>query len=121
MVNQSNTGLRRLFKATRYSWAGLKAAWRNEAAFRQESSLCLCLLPIALWLGNNGVERALLIGSLLLVLIVELLNSGIEAVVDRIGLERHELSRLAKDTGSAAVFVTLLNAVLVWLVILFAR
>ena len=121
MVNQSNTGLRRLFKATCYSWAGLKAAWRNEAAFRQESGLCLCLLPIALWLGNNGVERALLIGSLLLVLIVELLNSGIEAVVDRIGLERHELSRLAKDTGSAAVFVALLNAVLVWLVILFAR
>ena len=121
MTNQSNTSWRRLFNATRYSWAGLKAVWHNEEAFRQESWLCLCLFPVALWLGNNGVEQALLIGSLLLVVIVELLNSGIEAVVDRIGPERHELSRFAKDTGSAAVFMTLLNAVLVWLLVLFAR
>jgi diacylglycerol kinase (ATP) len=121
MSNPSHRGLRRLFNATRYSWAGLQAVWCNEAAFRQEGLLCLCLIPVALWLGNSGVERALLIGSLLLIIIVELLNSGIEAVVDRIGPERHELSRLAKDTGSAAVFMALLNAALVWLLVLFTR
>jgi diacylglycerol kinase (ATP) len=114
-------GLRRLWNATRYSWAGLRATWRNEEAFRQESLLCLCLLPVALWLGKTGLERALLISSLLLIMIVELLNSGIEAVVDRIGSERHRLSGLAKDVGSAAVFMSLLNAALVWLLVLFAR
>ena len=93
MANQRYTGLRRLLHATSYSWAGLKAAWSNEEAFRQEGLLCLLLIPLALWLGDNGVERAILIGSLLLVVIVELLNSGIEAIVDRIGPERHQLSR----------------------------
>jgi len=112
-------GLRRIFNATRYSWAGLRAAWRNEAAFRQESLLGLLLTPLALWLGDNSVERALLLGSLLLVIIVELLNTGIEAVVDRIGPERHELSKRAKDAGSAAVFMTLLLVGLVWSFILF--
>lgn len=118
MANQVHSGWRRLFNATGYSWAGLKAAWHNEQAFRQESLLCLILTPIALWLGENAVERVLLIGSLLLVVIVELLNSGIEAVVDRIGRERHELSGRAKDIGSAAVFLALLNATMVWIILL---
>jgi diacylglycerol kinase (ATP) len=118
MAYAQHQGWRRLINATGYSWAGLKAAWRNEEAFRQEALLCAMLVPLALWLGEGAVERALLIGSLLLVVIVELLNSGIEAVVDRIGQERHELSGRAKDIGSAAVFVALLNAAVVWLLIL---
>lgn len=114
MANQPHTGWRRLVNATHYSWAGLKAAWRNEEAFRQESLLALCLTPLALYLGDSAVERALLIGSLLLIVIVELLNTGIEAAIDRIGPEHHPLSGRAKDIGSAAVFVSLVNAVLVW-------
>ncbi|HAS81168.1 MAG TPA: diacylglycerol kinase [Verrucomicrobia bacterium] len=118
MAYAQHKGWRRLVNATGYSWAGLKAAWRNEEAFRQESLLCAVLVPLALWLGDGAVEQALLIGSLLLVVIVELLNSGIEAVVDRIGQERHELSGRAKDIGSAAVFAALLNAAIIWLLIL---
>jgi diacylglycerol kinase (ATP) len=117
---QQHKGWRRLVNATGYSWAGLKAAWRNEEAFRQEALLCVALTPLALWLGDSAVERALLIGSLLLIAIVELLNTGIEAAIDRIGPERHELSGRAKDIGSAAVFVALLNAGVVWLLILLA-
>ncbi len=119
MGNQAHTGWRRLVNATGYSWAGLKAAWRNEEAFRQEGLLCAVLLPVAIWLGDSGLERAMLVASLLLVLIVELLNTGIEAAIDRIGPERHELSGRAKDIGSAAVFVALLNLGLVWGLILF--
>ena len=118
MAFQNHSGWRRLVNATGYSWAGLKAAWRNEEAFRQESLLCALLAPLALWLGDSTVERALLIGSLLLIMIVELLNSSLEATIDRIGPERHELSGRAKDIGSAAVFVALLNAALVWLLLL---
>jgi diacylglycerol kinase (ATP) len=118
MAYAQHQGWRRLVHATGYSWAGLQAAWRNEEAFRQEALLCAALTPLALWLGENGVEQALLIGSLFLVMIVELLNSGIEAAIDRIGRERHELSGRAKDIGSAAVFVALLNAAVVWLLIL---
>ncbi len=118
MAYQQHTGWRRLINATGYSWAGLKAAWRNEEAFRQEGLLCTLLTPLALWLGDNAVERSLLIGSLLLIVIVELLNTGIEAAIDRIGFEHHELSGRAKDIGSAAVFMALLNAGLVWLLIL---
>ncbi|HOW77562.1 MAG TPA: diacylglycerol kinase [Candidatus Competibacteraceae bacterium] len=118
MAYAQHKGWRRLINATGYSWAGLKAAWRNEEAFRQEALLCAALVPVALWLGDSAIEQALLISSLLLVVIVELLNSGIEAVVDRIGQERHELSGRAKDIGSAAVFVALLNAAVVWLLIL---
>ncbi len=118
MAYAQHKGWRRLVNATGYSWAGLKAAWRNEEAFRQEALLCAALVPLALWLGEGAVEQALLIGSLLLVVIVELLNSGIEAVVDRIGQERHELSGRAKDIGSAAVFAALLNAAIIWLLIL---
>lgn len=115
---QQHKGWRRLVNATGYSWAGLRAAWRNEEAFRQEALLCTALAPLALWLGDGAVERALLLGSLLLIVIVELLNTGIEAAIDRIGPERHELSGRAKDIGSAAVFVALLNAAVVWVLIL---
>jgi diacylglycerol kinase (ATP) len=107
-------GLKRLMLATGHSWRGLIGTYRNEAAFRQELAAGVILIPLALWLGHSGIERALMLGSLLLVLIVEILNSGIEAVVDRVGLERHELSGLAKDMGSAAVALALLNVIVVW-------
>ncbi|HHI92007.1 MAG TPA: diacylglycerol kinase [Gammaproteobacteria bacterium] len=118
MSKPGNTGITRIIKAAGYSWAGLKAAFTHEAAFRQELALCLVLIPVGLWQGQSGIERTLLIGSLLLVLIVELLNSAIEAVVDRFGGEQHELSGRAKDIGSAAVFVALLNAAVTWALIL---
>ncbi|NKB59227.1 MAG: diacylglycerol kinase [Alphaproteobacteria bacterium] len=108
----------RIVKATGYSFAGLKAAWRTEAAFRQEAMLCVVLMPLGLWLGNTGLERAVMIGALLLVLIVELVNSGLEAVVDRIGSEINPLSKTAKNLGSAAVFLSLLNAVVIWALVL---
>jgi diacylglycerol kinase (ATP) len=105
--------------ATQYSLAGLAAAAKHEDAFRQELILVVLLTPLALWLGNTGVERALMIGSLIVVLIVELLNSAIEATVDRISFENHRLAKRAKDIGSAAVMLSLANAALVWLLILF--
>jgi diacylglycerol kinase (ATP) len=111
-------GLKRVWNAMFYSFRGFSAAFRNEAAFRQELGLAVVLAPVGIWLGTTGVERALLVGSLLLVLMVELLNSGIEAVVDRVGLERHELSGMAKDIGSAAVFVSLMNVFVVWSLVL---
>ena len=113
-----NTGVRRLIRATGYSWQGLLATFRNEPAFRQEVALSILLLPLALWLGQTGLERAMLIAAWVLVLLFELLNSALEAVVDRIGSERHELSGRAKDIGSAAVLVALLNAGVVWLLVL---
>jgi diacylglycerol kinase (ATP) len=112
------TGLARLWHAAGYSLAGLRAAWRHEAAFRQEVLLCLPLVPLGLWLGANGVERALLLGSLGLVLAAELVNSAIEAAVDRHGPERHPLAGRAKDAGSAAVLVALVVAALTWLLLL---
>lgn len=112
--------LQRLVQAFIYSLKGLKAAFINEVAFRQEVLLSILLIPIGLWLGENGLERALLTGSILLVMIVELINSGIEAVVDRISDERHELSGRAKDVGSAAVLMALMNALLIWCLILFS-
>jgi len=118
MSKPGNTGVTRIIKAAGYSWAGLKAAFIHEAAFRQELALCLVLVPVGLWLGQSGIERALLIGSLFLVLIVELLNSAIETVVDRFGGEQHELSGRAKDIGSAAVFIALLNAAVIWALLL---
>lgn len=114
VANQARTGIRRLINATGYSWDGLRACWHNEEAFRQEVLAALVLLPLALWLGDSGVERALLLGSVMLVLIAELINSGLEAVVDRIGPERHELSKRAKDIGSALVLLALVDAGLVW-------
>lgn len=111
--------LERLFKATIYSIQGLKATFKNEQAFRQEVLLSIFLIPAAFWFGNTGIERALLIGCVLLVLIVELINSGIEAVVDRFGGEQHELSGLAKDIGSAAVLLALINVLVIWFLVLF--
>ncbi|MHB8790613.1 MAG: diacylglycerol kinase [Desulfobulbaceae bacterium] len=114
----SGQGLMRVWRAFGWSMSGFRAVLRNEAAFRQEAALCAVLAPLALWLGGSGVERALLVGSLVLVLVVELLNSAIEAVVDRIGTEHHELSGRAKDIGSAAVFTSLVNVLAVWLLVL---
>ena len=111
---ESPNGFMRILRATKFSWQGLCAAFRHEAAFRQELALALILAPIGLWLGGNGVERAMLMGSLLLVLITELLNSAIEAAIDRHGAETHELAGRAKDLGSAAVFIALLNVPVVW-------
>lgn len=110
--------LERLVNATRYSIRGLRYAWASEPAFRYEIYVLFVALPMAWLIGKSGVERALLIGSVLLVVVVELVNSAIEAVVDRIGAERHELSGRAKDIGSAAVFVSILLAASVWLVVL---
>lgn len=121
MGKPGNTGLRRIVNATSYSLAGLRSAWRHEAAFRQESALCAVLVPTALWLGTTAVERALLIGTCLLVLIVELLNSGIEAAVDRVGEEHHALSGRAKDLGSAAVFLSLALTLVVWTLVAWER
>ena len=114
MANQSVTGLQRIINATRYSIAGFKACFKNEAAFRQEVYALILLLPLGLYLGQNGVERALLVGSLLLIPLCELLNSAIEAAIDRFGDERHELSGRAKDIGSATVFLAICIALLVW-------
>jgi len=110
-------GWSRIWHATRYSANGLRAAFANEEAFRQELLIALVMTPAGLWLGRSAVERALLVGSLLLTLIVELLNSAVEAAIDRIGLERHELSGRAKDMGSAAVFLALVLTAAVWLLI----
>ena len=107
-----------LVYATKCSLAGLKSAVRHERAFRQELGILLLVIPLGLWLGDSGAERALLIGSWLFVLVVELVNSALETVVDRIGLERNELSRRAKDMGSAAVFVALVLAGAIWLLVL---
>ncbi len=112
------TGLRRLLNATRYSLEGASEAARREEAFRQELALAVVLVPLGVWLGENGVERALLVGAVLLVLIVELLNSAIEATVDRISLEEHALAKRAKDYGSAAVMFALALAGAVWLLVL---
>ncbi len=108
------SGMRRLLLAFVNSWKGFKGAFREEAAFRQEVALAVVLLPLGVWLGKTGIERALLVGSVLIVLIVELLNTGIETVVDRIGLERHELSGLAKDVGSTAVLLSFLLLGTIW-------
>ena len=114
------TGLRRIIRATLNSVAGLRAAWRNEAAFRQECVLAVILTPAAFWVGDSAVELVLLIGSVMFVLIVELLNSAIEATVDRVGTERHELSGRAKDLASAAVLLSLLLAAVTWGLILWS-
>ena len=118
MANQNVVGLKRMINACYFSIAGLKAAWKNEAAFRQEIVLLIIAIPCALWVGENVVEILLLIGCIALILLVELLNSAIEAVVDRIGLEQHELSGRAKDIGSAAVMLSIIWAVITWVFIL---
>ncbi|MDJ0928227.1 MAG: diacylglycerol kinase [Gammaproteobacteria bacterium] len=119
-VNQRR-GLSRLIAATGYSLSGLNAAWRSEEAFRQEAVLALIMLPGAFWLGTTLLERLLLACSVLLVLIVELLNTAIEYTVDRIGTDHHELSGRAKDMGSAAVMLSLVLAAMIWVSIAWAR
>ena len=114
VAKPGNTGIRRILRATRFSLQGFAQAWAHEAAFRQELVLAIIMTPIAVWLGQTMVERALLIAVLLLVLIVELFNSAIEAAIDRHGDEHHELSGRAKDMGSAAVFVSLVIVLLAW-------
>lgn len=115
---KGKTGLQRVFNAVGYSWAGLTAAFKHEDAFRQEVFLALLLIPLALVLGDSGIERALMIAAVLGVLIVELLNSALEAAVDRISLEHHQLIKRAKDMGSAAVMIALINVVTVWALLL---
>ena len=115
--HKSKTGLVRIWRAMHYSLQGFAAAWRNEHAFRQELMLCLALLPLALFLPLEIIERIVLVVTLLFVLVVELLNCAIEAVVDRVGLEDHDLSKRAKDLGSAAVFLSLVIVGGTWLLI----
>ena len=117
---KARTGLSRIWHAAGYSIAGLRAGW-NEKAFRQEALLAIVLLPLSLWLGQSWVEVALLAGSVVIVLITELLNSGIEAAIDRIGPEWHELSKRAKDMGSAAVLLALLLCAGIWGTAIFQR
>ena len=116
--HKGKTGLRRLINATRYSLSGLAAALRHEDAFRQEAMLAAILVPSGVMLGRTAVERALLAGSVLLILIVELGNSAIEAAVDHVSLEEHPLAKRAKDLGSAAVMLSLLNVAVVWTLVL---
>ncbi|PTU33232.1 diacylglycerol kinase [Stenotrophobium rhamnosiphilum] len=113
-------GLPRLFRATKVSYIGLGWALREEEAFRIEAILCLLMVPLAVWLGDSGIERAIMIMSLFCVVITELLNTAVEVVVDRIGLERHELSGRAKDLGSAAVHLSLVQVPVVWGLVLFS-
>ncbi|MGX9256215.1 diacylglycerol kinase [Pantoea ananatis] len=113
MTNNA-TGLNRIVKAAGYSWQGLRAAWQHEAAFRQEAVAAMVAIILACWLDVDTVSRILMIGSVVLVIIVEVLNSAIEAVVDRTGQERHPLAGRAKDMGSAAVFIAILLALFVW-------
>ncbi len=115
---KGKTGLRRLINATGYSFEGFKAAYQNEDAFRQEVLLAAVLIPLAFFLEAEGVGRALMVASVLLVLIVELLNSAVEATVDRISLENHLLAKRAKDIGSAAVMLSLINLAAVWALVL---
>ena len=114
MAKPDNTGIRRILRATKFSAQGLAQAWQHEAAFRQELVLVVLLAPIAIWLGQTAIERAVLIGSCLIVLIVELINSAIEAAIDRHGDEHHELSGRAKDMGSAAVLISLVLVAVIW-------
>ncbi|MFN4263752.1 MAG: diacylglycerol kinase [Thioalkalivibrionaceae bacterium] len=118
MAYSGNKGVTRVVRAFGYSWAGLRSTFKHEEAFRQELLLFVILVPVALWLTPDGVERALLIGALFLILIVELLNSGIEAAIDRFGGEIHKLSARAKDMGSAAVMLSFVNAIAIWLLVL---
>lgn len=118
MANPNATGIKRIINALFFSVAGFKATWQHEEAFRQEVLLFLVTTPIALYLDHTVIEKLLMIGSMVLVMLVELLNSAVEAVVDRVGFEHHELSGRAKDIGSAAVMLSLVWAAVTWAVIL---
>jgi diacylglycerol kinase (ATP) len=115
---KGKTGIKRLANAFTYSVAGTLAAFKHEDAFRQEVILSIILIPLAIYLGQTAIEQALMIASILLIIIVELLNSSVEATVDRISVKRHKLSKRAKDIGSAAVFFSLVNASVIWFLIL---
>ena len=119
-LQKQRTGLNRLWHATGYSWAGLRAGW-GETAFRQEAIAAIVLVPLAFWVGQSWVEVSLLAGSVVLLMVVELLNTGIETAIDRIGPEWHALSKRAKDMGSAAVLLTLLLCLGIWAAALFER
>jgi diacylglycerol kinase (ATP) len=119
--HKGRTGVDRVLRAFGYSMSGLALALRGESAFRQEAALAVVMLPAAIWLGRGWVEVSLLAGSVLLVLIVELLNSAVEAVVDRVSLDLHELSKRAKDLGSAAVFIALVLCGGIWAAALWQR
>jgi diacylglycerol kinase (ATP) len=118
ILRNKPTGLRRLWLALGNTGRGLQNAWREEAAFRQELALAALVIPLGLWLGRNGIERFLLVSPMLLILVVELLNSAVEAAIDRIGLERHPLSGQAKDLGSAAVGVAFVILIVSWVLVL---
>jgi diacylglycerol kinase (ATP) len=115
---KGKTGIKRLINAFKYSVAGTLAAFKHEDAFRQEVILSSILIPLAIYLGQTATEQALMIASILLIIIVELLNSSVEATVDRISVKRHKLAKRAKDIGSAAVFFSLINAAVIWFLIL---
>jgi len=115
---KGKTGIKRLINAFKYSVAGTLAAFKHEDAFRQEVILSAILIPLAIYLGQTATEQALMIASILLIIIVELLNSSVEATVDRISVKRHKLAKRAKDIGSAAVFFSLINATVIWFLIL---
>ena len=115
---KGQTGLKRILSATRNSLEGFVAAVRHEDAFRQELMMAAVFVPFGIWLGKDGLERALLVGAVLLVLVVELLNSAVEATVDRISFDNHRLAKRAKDIGSAAVMLSIVTAAVVWLLVL---
>ena len=121
MAAENETMVHHILNAFVYSFAGLKAAWKNEMAFRGEAVVIAVIIPVGVWLGRTPVEWALLIGSGLTILITELVNSALEATVDRIGPERHELSKRAKDLGSAAVFISMISAAVIWTLIAYSR
>ena len=121
MGEAKDTIIAHIIKAVIWSMAGIKAAWKNERAFRWEAAIVILMMPVGLWLGRTAVERALLIAFSMPILITELLNSAVEAVVDRIGPERHELSKRAKDLGSAAAFISMITAAVVWGLIAYGR
>jgi len=118
MTPEKTTGVVRIIKATEYSMAGIKAAWKHEAAFRQELALLAILMPLGFFLGQNNIEQALLISSPLIVILTELINSALETVVDRIGLEYNPLAKRIKDMGSAAVLVSIAIVIIIWVLIL---
>ncbi|MDB9823489.1 diacylglycerol kinase [Deltaproteobacteria bacterium] len=121
MANNENRGIRRIIKACWYSIAGFKAAWKNEEAFRQEIIIGVFVIPVGLWLGTTGTQKALLIGFYLIIPLMELLNSAIEAIVDRMGPEHHVLSGRAKDLGSATVLLSIWITIIVWGLIAYDR
>ena len=121
MPSTEPRGPKQIYKALIWSWKGLRAGWTYEASFRLEVYLCIILFPLGLWIGRDGIEKALLCGSLLLVLSMELINSAVEAVVDKLSPEFHELAGRAKDLGSAAVFLLMMNVLLCWGLLLWQR